>query len=105
MIEKGEFHSLVHDMRVVDDTEVHKHYFRMDTAAFDDLLQRVSPLITHKRTHRFPVSPAERLSLTLRILASGNSQQSVAESYRLGKSTVSGILFETCKALWTVLKD
>ncbi|XP_064643564.1 uncharacterized protein LOC135497663 [Lineus longissimus] len=37
--------------------------------------------------------------------ASGNSQQSVADSYRIGKSTISGILYETCEALWTVLKD
>ena len=104
-VERGEFHSLVQDMRDLEDAEVHKRYFRMDSVAFDDLLRRVSPLITHERTHRFTVSPAQRLSLTLRILASGNSQQSVADSYRLGKSTVNGILYETCAAIWTVLKD
>ncbi|XP_064629236.1 uncharacterized protein LOC135488531 [Lineus longissimus] len=77
----------------------------MNDVTFDDLLRRVVPFIAHKGTHRFPISEAERLSVTLRILASGNSQQSVADSYRIRKSTISGILYETCEALWTVLKD
>ena len=102
---RGEFHSLVGDMRRLEDDEVFLRYFRMSPHRFDDLLRRISPLISHQGTHRSPVSAAERLSVTLRILATGNSQQSVADSYRLGKSTVNDILLETCKALWTALKD
>lgn len=100
----GEFHSLVTDMRLLQDTEVHHMYFRMDSAAFDKLLEKVTPLISHKSTHRDPVSPRERLCATLRFLASGSSQQSIAQSYRLGKSTISGVIYETCQAIWSSLK-
>ena len=91
-------------MRAMDE-EIHFDYFRMSASRFDDLLRRVEPLITHAPTHRMPVSPAERLSVTLRILASGSSAQSVANSYRLGYSTVCSILIEVCRAIWTALKD
>lgn len=92
---KGEYHSMVvGDMRRLGDDQIHFRYFRMTPDRFDDLLRRVAPSITHKDTHGSPVSPAERLSVTLRILATGNSQQSVADSYRLGKSTGNAILVE-----------
>ena len=103
--QKGEFHSLVNDIRMLQDDEVHFRYFRMSPARFDDFLRRISPFITHQGTHQSSISPAERLPVTLRILATGNGQQSVADSYRLGKSTVNTILHETCKALWTALED
>ena len=38
-------------------------------------------------------------------MATGNGQQSVADSYCLGKSSVKTVLHETRKALWAVLKD
>ena len=39
-----------------------------------------------------------------RLLASGNSFRTIAYSFRLHKSTVSGIIDETCSALWNVLQ-
>lgn len=44
----------------------------MDTATFEVLLHKVAPLITKQDTHlRKSIPPAERLSLTLRHLATG----------------------------------
>ena len=45
-----------------------------------------------------------RLALTLRFLATGNSQVSLSFNFRIGRSTVSGIIRETCSALSTVLQ-
>ena len=54
---------------------------------------------------RKSIPAAERLAITLRFLATGDSQQSLSFSCRLGKATVSKIISETCKAIYTVLKD
>ncbi|XP_072021906.1 uncharacterized protein [Amphiura filiformis] len=40
-----------------------------------------------------------------RFLASGDAQTSIANNFRIGKSTLHYILQETCEALWIVLKD
>ena len=43
--------------------------------------------------------------MTLRFLASGESQQSLAFSFRIGRQTVSRIVAETCEAIYMSLKD
>ncbi|KAL5506531.1 hypothetical protein EMCRGX_G008191 [Ephydatia muelleri] len=50
-----------------------------------------------------PNADQTRLALTLRFLASGDSQVSLSFSFRLGRSTVSTILSETCGVIWDVL--
>ena len=49
------------------------------------------------------MTPAERLALTIRYLASGDSQQSMAFNCHLGQTTVCNIVNETCNALWDAL--
>ena len=39
------------------------------------------------------------------MLASGDDQQLLAFSYRLGRTTVNHILRETCRAIWKALGD
>lgn len=99
----GEF-ALVREMRLKD-PDYHFGYLRMSAQRFDDLLRRVSPLIQHRNTHEIPVRPAQRLTATLRFLASGDSQSSIAYSYHLGKSTFNSILYEVCDAIWRVLSS
>ena len=71
---------------------------------FDHLLGLVLPILSKKSTNfREAISAGERLSLTLRYLASGESQQSLSFGYRIGKSTTSQIISETCKAIYEVL--
>ncbi|XP_044141597.1 protein ALP1-like [Bufo gargarizans] len=78
----------------------------MTVESFDDLLQRVSPHIQRQdTTFRRCVSPAERLLLTIRFLASGESFSSLHFQFRLGISTVSIIVKETCRVLWDQLHD
>ena len=78
----------------------------MSPERFQHLLSLVKPLIEKKDTKfRKCISAAERLALTLRFLATGDSQQSLSFSFRIGKATVSKIISETCDAIYTVLKD
>ena len=77
----------------------------MSPDSFQYLLNVVGPATTKKDT-RFQkaISPAERLCLRIHYLAYGDSQQSLFFSYRIGRSTISGIINETC-AIWGTLKD
>ena len=66
---------------------------------FEHLLQLVALRIEQKTT-KF-----RNLSLTLRYLATGKSQQSLNLSYRVGKATVSKIVSETTLAISNSLRD
>lgn len=71
---------------------------------FDHLLSMVEPVITKAKTnYHEPILAAERLFLTIRLLASGDSQQSLSFAFRIGRSTVSGIIRETCEAIYDTL--
>ncbi|XP_037515171.1 uncharacterized protein LOC119391564 [Rhipicephalus sanguineus] len=77
----------------------------MSPQQFDFLESLVRPLIQVQETPlRESLSSAERLAITLRYLASGNSYQSLSYSFRVGKSTLSGLVPKVCKAIWKVLQ-
>ena len=68
------------------------------------LVRLVGPYITKKDCRsRETISVNERLILTLRYLASRDSQQSQSFSFRVGRSTVSNIIRETCDGIWKAL--
>ena len=46
-----------------------------------------------------PISPAERLTLTLRFLATGESFRSLSFQFRISKSAISHIVQEVCRAI------
>ena len=76
----------------------------MSPESYDHLLELLKPLISKKNTKcREPISAEIRLAVTLRYLASGESQHSLSWSYRIGRSTVSKIIRETSKAIWDIL--
>ena len=76
----------------------------MSPESFDVLLRHVEPHISKGNTRfRESVPDSTRLAVTLKYLASGESQQSLPWSFRLGRTTVSQIVRETCEAIWKVL--
>ena len=64
----GEYHTLVQEMRA-SDPEAHQRYFRMSVGDFDELLEKVRNKIEKAYTQlRDPISPGERLAVTLRYI-------------------------------------
>ena len=70
----------------------------------DHLVNLVAPHISkrHCRSGQ-SIAPEECLVLTLRYLASGDSQQSQSFNFRIGRSTVTKIIRETCDGIWKAL--
>ncbi|XP_073444648.1 uncharacterized protein [Dendrobates tinctorius] len=72
---------------------------------FEILVERVGAQIQRRDTYlRFSISPAERLMVTLQFLATGESFAFLHYQFRLGILTISGIVQQTCRALWDCLK-
>ena len=78
----------------------------MSPERFQHLLALVEPFILKKPCRsRKPITPAERLMVTLRYLATGDSQQSQSFAFRIERSTLSSLLRETCQAIWLALRE
>ena len=76
----------------------------MSPERFEHLLSLVGPFVTKKKCKsREVISPQERLVLTLRFLATGDSQQSHAFNFRVGRATACHIIHETCSGIWKAL--
>ena len=88
----------------VGEREMHFRYMRMTPDRKELLLSLGAPLITKLSTnYRKLISPEQRLSLTLRHLATGKSQISLSLQYHIGRQTISKIIPETCKAIYDAL--
>ena len=88
------------------DREYFFRFMRMTPERFDHLLSLVRPKIEKQDTHlRKAIKAEARLALTLQFLASGESQQSLSYSFRIGRTTVSQIVSETCSAIFHSLKE
>ena len=81
-------------------------YLHMSPDRFEHLLSLVASLIS-KQTTRFrkPIPAEQRLVVTLRYLATGETQQSLSFGYQIGKAAMSKILAETSEAIFQILKD
>ena len=60
----------------------------MSPERFNHLADLLRPLITKEVRCQIPISVEERLAVTLRYLATGNSQRDLAFSFKLGRSTI-----------------
>ncbi|XP_048514947.1 protein ANTAGONIST OF LIKE HETEROCHROMATIN PROTEIN 1-like [Athalia rosae] len=91
-------------MRLTD-KEKYTNNLRMPPEMFDMLLRIVGSHLQKSDIVRQSISASTRLALTLRYLASGDSMVSMSYAFRIGKSTVSGIISETCEVLWIILHE
>uniref|UniRef100_A0A3B3D4H0 DDE Tnp4 domain-containing protein n=1 Tax=Oryzias melastigma TaxID=30732 RepID=A0A3B3D4H0_ORYME len=100
----GDFHHLVAELSL--DRVRHLKYFRMSAEKMDHLQSLIGPDLTKRCTnYRESIQPKQRLAVTLRFLATGESFHSLAFQYRLGKSTVSTTVHTTCRAIERQMMD
>ncbi|XP_073401160.1 uncharacterized protein [Dendrobates tinctorius] len=99
---RGAYHTLYRELQV--NPEKFTDYTQMSQQSFNDLLGRVQEAIRRQDTQLCrAIPPEEWLLVTLRFLATGQTLSSLHFQYRIGISTLSGIVAETCQALWNVL--
>ena len=77
----------------------------MTPQKYEELLTLIAPHITKSSKRREAIEPSERLSATLRYLATGDAQQTIAMSYRISPTTIGRIVMKTCQVLWQVLSS
>ncbi|XP_057298529.1 uncharacterized protein LOC130629382 [Hydractinia symbiolongicarpus] len=76
----------------------------MSPERFEHLLSMIGPKIRKKFCpSREPITPAERLIVTLRYLATSESLQTQSFYFRIGRTTVCNIISETTRAIWDSL--
>ena len=65
--EKGAYNNILNELRLRD-FESFRKYLRMNTATFEELVERLCPLITKQTTQlRKPISAEQRLAITIRF--------------------------------------
>ena len=76
----------------VDDRLGFREMFRIDFGDFEFILGKISHLISPRQMSNFgghlPIMPDERLALTLRYIATGESFQSLSFQFRISLNAV-----------------
>ena len=73
---------------------------------FQELLSKVRLQIQGQTTHlREPISAEEKLAVTLRYLATGESYQSLMYQFRIHRSTISVFIPKVCDAIYNALQE
>ena len=92
--ERGVYHQLIREL-ALEDEPAFARYFRMEKNKFDDLVGRIAVHIERQPTiMRTPISPGERLAVTLRYLATGETFSSLESQFRISRTAISEIIFE-----------
>ena len=100
--QSGYFNNIVKELKV-EDRLGFREMFRMDVEDFEFMLGKISHLISPRQMSNFrghlPIMPDERLALTLRYIATGESFQSLSFQFRISLNAVSYIIKGSCNAL------
>ncbi|KXJ06492.1 hypothetical protein AC249_AIPGENE21392 [Exaiptasia diaphana] len=88
----------------LEDVQGYNQYFRMDKSQFSYLGDLIDTLVRRSDTvMRKSIKTDERLAVTLRYLATGETFKSLEYQFRIGRKAISNIVLEVCEAITTVL--
>lgn len=102
---------LLHDLKT-DDVGLNgelrssfHNFTRMTSIDFEVLINLVGPKIAKQNTNfRDAISVKDRLAVTLRFLASGDSFQSLKYLFKISNTAISRIIPDVCEALYDALQ-
>ncbi|XP_065167386.1 LOW QUALITY PROTEIN: uncharacterized protein [Atheta coriaria] len=81
-------------------------FYRMTITSFNELVKLIGPTIAKEDTNlRLSIPVEERLSVTIRYLATGASFNTLSfDYYLMGASTIRDITKTTCEQIWNILQ-
>lgn len=83
-----------------------KNFFRMSTSDFENLLNKIGSKIHKEDTQlRKGIHASDRLAITLRFLATGDSYQSLSYTFKISKTVISKSVPNVCNALIDALQE
>lgn len=83
-----------------------ENFCRMGASDFELLLIKIGPLIQKQDTNMRPSIPVDqRLAITLRFLATGDSYRSLGFLFKCSRQFVANCIMDVCQALVHILKD
>ena len=76
------------------------NFMKMTPEFFEMIKSRLEPCLARQTTnYRAPISVGEKLVLTIRYLATGESYTSLSCQFRVGRSTISKFLPKVCRTI------
>ena len=98
-VQLAQFSRLMQEL-LVEDVRAYRNFLRVDPVMFQEVLNLIIPRITKQNTfYRKALTPALKLSFTLRYLASGDSYHSLMYGFRVPHNTISLAIREVCEAI------
>ena len=95
--ERGAYHNIMAELYATD-IPGFTNYMRMTPEFFEMIKTRLEPRLARQATnYKAPISVGEKLALTIRYLATGESYTSLSCQFRVGRSTISKFLPEVCR--------
>ncbi|KAG0730177.1 Protein ALP1-like [Chionoecetes opilio] len=99
-----QYKNLVQEL-ALEDENGYRNWMRLDRRQFHEVLELIRPAISRQDTNmRAAVSAEERLAITLRHLATGESQQSLSYQFRVSQPLISMIIPSVCTAIYEALQ-
>lgn len=98
--EKGYFNNIVREL-MIEDTQGYREMMRMTHDDFVEILRLIEPDITPRQVtggHKV-ITAAERLTLAIRFLATGETYRSLSFQFRISRAAISYIVTEVCEAI------
>lgn len=101
--ERGAFHQLVYELSL-EDEPAYRDFLRLNKSQFKFVVAKIRPFIEKRNTTmRLSIPPEERLAVTLRYLAAGETFKCLEYSFRICRTLISSIVVECCDALFQLL--